>query len=153
MPTLLVLLRKREKKAARRWKERILEIQSTMAVLPAITLLSLRVRSGAERNPGPDFEQALGNLYIGINLRLSQTERQFTLLTMELRDLNVRFGSIERRIDFTEQKYVTTDVMETVLTKLEDMIEHCQLYSRRENLMLSGVGEDRTDYHDSCKRV
>ena len=57
-----------------------------------------------ERNPEPDFEQALDNLYIRINLRLSQTERQFILLAIELRDLNVRFGSIERRFDFIEQK-------------------------------------------------
>ena len=130
-----------------------LRLQSAMAMLAAVTLLSLLVRGGVERNPGPDFEQALENVYIRINLRLSQTERQFTLLTMELRDLNVRFGSTERRIDFIEQECVTTDVMETVLTKLEDRIEHCELYSRRKNLTMSGVGEDRTDYHDSCKRV
>ena len=46
-----------------------------------------------------------------------------------------------------------TDVMETVLTKLEDRIDHCELYFRRENLIMSGVGEDRSDYHDPCKRV
>ena len=52
---------------------------------------------------------------------------------MEVRDFNVRFGSIERRVDFiAEPRCVTTDVMETVLTKLEDRIVHCEIYSRRE---------------------
>ena len=98
-----------------------------MAMLAAITLLSLLVRGGVEQNPGPDFEQALDNLYSRTHLRLSQTERQFTLLTMEVKDLNVRFGGIERRVDFIEQRYVTTDMMETVLTKLEDRIEHFEV--------------------------
>ena len=104
-----------------------------MAMLAAITLLSLLVRGGVEQNPGPDFEQALDNLYSRTHLRLSQTERQFTLLTVEVRDLNVRFGSIERRVDFiAEPRCVTADVRETVLTKLEYRIEHCEIYSRRE---------------------
>ena len=124
-----------------------------MAMLAAITLLSLLVRGGVERNPGLDFKQALDNLYSRIYSRLSQTERQFTLLTMEVKDLNVRFGGIERRVDFIEQRYVTTDMMETVLTKLEDRIEHCEIYSRWENLILRGVEEGWTDDHDSCKRV
>ena len=100
-----------------------------MAMLAAITLLSLLVRGGVERNPAPDFEQALDNSYSRIDSRLSQTKQQFTLLKMEVRDFNVRFaGSIKRRVDLSRRGVrVTTDVIETALTKLEDRIEHFEV--------------------------
>ena len=55
-PTLLVVLNKGAKKAARLWKQG--KLQSAMAMLAALTLLSLLVRGGVEQNPGPEFDQA-----------------------------------------------------------------------------------------------
>ena len=80
-PTLLVILNKRAKKAARLWKQR--KLQSTMAMLAALTLLSLLVRGGVEQNPGPEFDQAMDKLYSRIESRLSQAEGQITVQTME----------------------------------------------------------------------
>ena len=71
-PTLLVILNNRAKKAARLWKQR--KLQSTMAMLAALTLLSLLVRGRVEQNPGPEFDQAMDKLYSRIESRLSQAE-------------------------------------------------------------------------------
>ena len=80
-PTLLVILNKRAKKAARLWKQR--KLQSTMAMLAALTLLSVLVRGGVEQNPGSEFDQAMDKLYSRIESRLSQAEGQITFQTME----------------------------------------------------------------------
>ena len=80
-PTLLVILNKRAKKAAWLWKQR--KLQSTMAMLAALTLLSLLVRGRVEQNPGPEFDQAMDKLYIRIESRLSQAVGQITFQTME----------------------------------------------------------------------
>ena len=80
-PTLLVILNKRAKKAARLWKQR--KLQSTMAMLAALTLLSLLVRGGVEQNPRQEFDQAMDKLYSRIECRLSQAEGQITVQTME----------------------------------------------------------------------
>ena len=55
------------KKATRLWKQR--KLQSTMAMLAALTLLSLLVRGGVEQNPGPEFDQAMDKLYSRIESR------------------------------------------------------------------------------------
>ena len=57
-------------------KER--QVQSTMAVLAATTLLSLLVRGGVERNLEPDIERTLDRLYGRTDSRLFQTEGQIT---------------------------------------------------------------------------
>ena len=88
VPTLLGILQTRQKKAAKRWKQR--KLQSAITVLATSTFLSLLVRDGVERNPGPDFEAAMDRLYKRIDSTLSQTERQITFLTREVRDLTAR---------------------------------------------------------------
>lgn len=67
--------------------------------------------------------------------------------------MNTRFGNIEGRVDFIDQRCVTADVLETELSKLENRLEHCEIYSRPENVILRGVEEGRPDDCDSCKRL
>ena len=67
--------------------------------------------------------------------------------------MNTRFGNIEGRVDFIDQRCVTADMLETELSKLENRLEHCEIYSRPENVILRGVEKGRPDDCDSCKRV
>lgn len=151
VPTLLEILRKRAKKAARRVKER--KLQAAMTMLAVVTLLSLLVRGGVEIQPGPGMEEALDRLYDRIDSRLERTENKITNLSSEVRDLSARFNSIEERVSGLEQNCVSADMLADKVKKLEDRIEHCEIYSRRENVIFRGIEEDDHDDYDSCKRT
>ena len=55
--TLIQIWQKRASKAAKRTREQ--KLQASMAVLAALTLLSVLVWGGVERNPGPDEQQIM----------------------------------------------------------------------------------------------
>ena len=52
-----------------------------------------------------------------------------------------------------EQRCVTTDVIEGELIQLQDRMEHCEIYSRCENLILRGIEEGSAEHYYSLPSV
>lgn len=123
------------------------------AVITVYVATCLLQCGDVESNPGPNFEQALNRLYDRIDSRLSQMESKVTDLFLGVRELTTRFDCIDERLQCLERKCVTADVLDTELRRLEDRIEHCEIYSRRENVLLRGIEESRTEGYGDCKRL
>ncbi len=143
-PTLLVILNKGAKKAARLWKQR--KLQSTMAMLAALTLLSLLVRGGVEQNPGPEFDQAMDKLYSRIESRLSQAEGRITFQTMEemQRQINSVMKQHQRQSrDITQSLKNGHQSLHTEIQRVHTQVTHLSDTVEENREKITNIAEDQ----------